>query len=79
MASTLAQQLATIANAVGNYQGPIRRGKASLLYDFQQAADVDVQTIYAIALQGRARERTDRLATNNPNCEARFWQSCSRY
>lgn len=52
MASSLAQQLAVIADAVGASHQPVKRGKASLLYDYQQAADVDVQTIHTVALQG---------------------------
>ena len=31
---------------------PIGRGKASLLYSPQEAADIDVQTIYRVGLEG---------------------------
>lgn len=53
MASTLAAQLGEIAK----HKGPAGqersvRGKASLLYDYQKAADVDAETLYNIALAG---------------------------
>ena len=31
---------------------PVGRGKASLLYSPQEAADIDVQTIYRVGLEG---------------------------
>lgn len=52
MASALAQQLSQLAQAKGDNASQRIRGKASLLFDYQKAADVDVQTIYTIGLQG---------------------------
>lgn len=54
MATTLASQLQQLAaqQNPGAAAKPKFRGKPSLLFDFQKAADVDVQTIYEIACQG---------------------------
>eukprot|EP00242_Pyramimonas_sp_CCMP2087_P007317 CAMPEP_0198207958 /NCGR_PEP_ID=MMETSP1445-20131203/11371_1 /TAXON_ID=36898 /ORGANISM="Pyramimonas sp., Strain CCMP2087" /LENGTH=334 /DNA_ID=CAMNT_0043881175 /DNA_START=175 /DNA_END=1175 /DNA_ORIENTATION=- len=49
MTSVLAQQLKAIS--VGR-PDKLKKGKASLLYDPQEAADVDVETIYNLALGG---------------------------
>ena len=49
MTSVLAQQLKAIS--VGRPE-KIKKGKASLLYDPQEAADIDVETIYHLALGG---------------------------
>lgn len=66
MASTLATQLDQLAKG----REERVRGRASLLYDSQQAADVDLQAIYAGASKGallltrrsqRARQRRQRL------------------
>lgn len=56
MASTLASQLQQLAAAQnpGAAAKPKFRGKASLLFDFQKAADVDVQSIFEIACQGQS-------------------------
>lgn len=50
MTSVLAQQL----QALGNPGASLQRGKGrpSLLFEAHQAADIDLQTIYDIALQG---------------------------
>jgi hypothetical protein len=53
MSSALAEQLQQIALAAGI--APVNnhiRGKASLLYTFQEAADIDTESIYEIGLQG---------------------------
>lgn len=41
------------------------RGKVSLLYDFQRAADVDAETLYNIALAGAACRRAAHSALLN--------------
>lgn len=41
-------------------QGRRHLGKASLLYTFQEAADIDADTIYRIGLEGKLRGWTDR-------------------
>lgn len=46
----LAQQLASIALARGDEARV--RGRVSLLYTPEQAADVDIQTLHAAALEG---------------------------
>jgi len=48
MSSALAAQL----ERLGAGREERLRGKPSLLYDPQQAADVDLQTIYGLALSG---------------------------
>ncbi|KAL4423978.1 hypothetical protein ABPG75_001279 [Micractinium tetrahymenae] len=48
----LAQQLAQQAARHGVDQGKRHPGKASLLYTFQEAADVDAETIYRIGVEG---------------------------
>ncbi len=55
MTSVLAQQLQQLAEARGDATARRVRGKPSLLFDYQKAADVDLQTIYTIALQGDFR------------------------
>ncbi|MEW5318749.1 MAG: hypothetical protein WDW38_009944 [Sanguina aurantia] len=50
MASALASQLQQLATSFPPAQK--QRGKLSLLFDAQKAADVDVQTIYEIGCQG---------------------------
>lgn len=56
MASSLAQQLSQLAAARTDTAVMKRlKGKASLLFDVQKAADVDLQTIYGIGLQGTSR------------------------
>ncbi|KXZ53244.1 hypothetical protein GPECTOR_7g1138 [Gonium pectorale] len=53
MATALASQLQALARQrQAALPAAVKKGKASLLFDFQKAADVDVQTIYDIACQG---------------------------
>lgn len=51
MASVLAEQLAQLATAKGPQERYVR-GKPSLLFDFQKAADVSAETLLGIAQQG---------------------------
>jgi hypothetical protein len=51
MASTLAQQLAQLSTAKGTQEKYVK-GKASLLFDYQKAADVSAETLLGIAQQG---------------------------
>jgi hypothetical protein len=51
MATALGQQLQQLAARVGK-QNSRPKGKPSLLYTFQEAADIDVQTIYEIGMEG---------------------------
>lgn len=50
----LQAQLAQLAVAQGVDQGRRHRGKASLLYSFQEAADIDAETIQRIGIEGEA-------------------------
>jgi U3 small nucleolar RNA-associated protein 10 len=52
MASVLSQQLAQLAARKGPQEHYVR-GKPSLLFTFQKAADVDVETIYNITITGK--------------------------
>ncbi|GIL74166.1 hypothetical protein Vretimale_4805 [Volvox reticuliferus] len=53
MTSVLASQLQALAQLrQPALPSVIKKGKPSLLYDFQKAADVDLQTIYDVACQG---------------------------
>ncbi|GLI61497.1 hypothetical protein VaNZ11_003825, partial [Volvox africanus] len=55
MTSILASQLQALARLrQPALSSVVKRGKPSLLYDFQKAADVDLKTIYDIAWQGLA-------------------------
>ncbi len=51
MATTLQKQLQQLAALKGPQQRYVR-GRPSLLYSFQEAADVDAETLYDIALTG---------------------------
>jgi hypothetical protein len=51
MASSLTEQLTRISTVLGVKQRA-PRGKASLLYDRHQAADIDLETIYDIGQSG---------------------------
>lgn len=53
MASSLQEQLQRLAAAAGISSAKTPRGKPSLLYTFQEAADVGIQDIYVIAVQGK--------------------------
>lgn len=55
MASVLASQLAQLASLKGPQEKWVR-GKASLLFDYQQAADVGVDTLLSIAQTGRVMQ-----------------------
>ncbi len=55
MATVLSQQLQNISKAWGVAQGNVR-GKPSLLFSPQQAADTDLRTIYNIGRQGECPE-----------------------
>lgn len=52
MASDLQAQLQKIAAAAGIHVGNKPRGKPSLLYTLQEAADIGLQDVYEVALQG---------------------------
>ena len=52
MTSTLQEQLQRLASAAGIASGKAPRGKPSLLYTTQNAADIGIQDIYAVAVQG---------------------------
>lgn len=53
MASSLAQQLANAKLIAGDAPGAKKmKGKPSLLFEFQKAADVDLQTLYEVGCQG---------------------------
>lgn len=52
MASSLAQQLQQLSQLRGTESKKLSKGKPSLLFDFQKAADVDIDTIYNIASEG---------------------------
>jgi hypothetical protein len=54
MTSTLQAQLQQIAAAAGIVSKK-PRGKPSLLYTFQEAADIGLQDVYEVALQGGCR------------------------
>lgn len=50
----LQAQLQQLAVAQGVDQGRRHRGKASLLYSFQEAADIDAETVQRIGIEGEA-------------------------
>jgi hypothetical protein len=52
MATALSQQLAQLA-ALRAPQERFVKGNPSLLYDFQRAADIDAETLYTIAQEGK--------------------------
>jgi hypothetical protein len=54
MASVLASQLAQLSALKGPQEKWVR-GKASLLFDYQQAADVGADTLLSIAQTGELR------------------------
>ena len=67
MSSTLAQQLALVGK-LQKQSNTVKkiRGKPSLLYDQQKAADVDLATIYVIGCQGV------RVAMNSASPQSRI-------
>lgn len=52
MPSILQQQLQQVTSTWGSSTGKRQRGKPSLLYTTQEAADVDLQSLYELALEG---------------------------
>ena len=52
MSTLLQQQLQQVAIRWGSGRQPTLTGKPSLLYDPQEAADIDLQTLYSQALEG---------------------------
>jgi hypothetical protein len=54
MATSLATALQSLAKTQGQIQAPAEKkhGKASLLFDHQKAADVDLASIYQIGCEG---------------------------
>ncbi len=53
MASAIVQELQRLGQGWAKPAGGHAKARASLLFQPQQAADVDAQTIYAIGLAGR--------------------------
>lgn len=54
MPSILQQQLQQVSSTWGVSTGQRQRGKPSLLYTAQEAADVDLQTLFEFAQEGEA-------------------------
>ena len=54
MPSILQQQLQQVSRTWGSSAGQRQRGKPSLLYTAQEAADVDLQTLFELAQEGEA-------------------------
>ena len=54
MPSILQQQLQQVSTTWGAPTGKKQRGKPSLLYTAQEAADVDLQTLFELAQEGAA-------------------------
>ncbi len=52
MPSILQQQLQQVSTTWGAPTGKRQRGKPSLLYTAQEAADVDLQSLYELAQEG---------------------------
>ncbi len=55
MTSVMAQQLQALGKS--GVSLPRGKGRPSLLFEAHQAADIDLQTIYEIALQGASIEK----------------------
>ena len=53
--TSLASQLQAVASAVPREEK--LKGKASLLYELREAADIDLATIYAVGVQGASPRR----------------------
>ena len=53
MTTALQDQLRRIAVAAGVSTSKGVRGKPSLLYTFQEAADIGIQDTYTVSLQGK--------------------------
>jgi hypothetical protein len=52
MPSILQQQLQQVSTTWGDPTGKRQRGKPSLLFTAQEAADVDLQSLYELAQEG---------------------------
>lgn len=61
MVSALNAQLAVARRAVGVKAPVVRRGKASLLFSPQEAAELDVHAVYQLAVRGKEVRRACRL------------------
>ncbi len=69
MTSVLAQQLQALG--VKGHALPRPKGRASLLFADQQAADIDLQTIHELASQGRKCSDSQQVANafaGDPKC-----------
>ena len=62
MPSILQQQLQQVSSTWGSSTGQRQRGKPSLLYSAQEAADVDLQTLFELAQEGEAMLQKSTLA-----------------
>ena len=67
MPSILQQQLQQVSTTWGALTGKRQRGKPSLLYTAQEAADVDLQSLYELAQEGK--EAWARLAYVHAACK----------
>ena len=54
MTTALAAQMQQLASITGASVSKRPRGKPSLLYSYQEAADIGIDAIYSTALQGKA-------------------------
>jgi hypothetical protein len=61
-ATALASQLQALAGIGGQLSTTKARTKASLLYSPSQAADVDLQTIFSLALTGLPLENVTKIS-----------------
>lgn len=72
MTTALAQQLQQLAVAAGTHVGKHKPvGKASLLWEAREAADIDIETVYDVAIQGtrgRGVEFESKLGYMDRNC-----------
>lgn len=69
MPSILQQQLKQVSTTWGAPTGKRQRGKPSLLYTAQEAADVDLQSLYELAQEGEQKypEHPTVVATATPS------------
>ena len=74
--TSLAAQLQAVASAVPREEK--LKGKASLLYDIREAADIDLATIYAVGVQGASPRPPAGEALPPPplDQDAEEWQQC---
>ena len=75
MPSILQQQLQQVSTTWGAPTGKRQRGKPSLIYTAQEAADVDLQSLYELAQEGEQMycEHPTVVATATPSLCA--WRS----